>query len=628
MDRELRSALDFLRSHLPRDWAADPGLMERFAAHAVRLRREYPRVAALDWEVFCHYVLCPRVNDEDLSFCSEIFYNELAPRVGGLDAVEDTVLEVNRWCHEHVTYRPTDEHTEAPLTVYRLGYGRCGEESAFLVAALRSVGIPARQMYVPRWSHCDDNHAWVEALCGGRWRYLGACEPELELDRGWFPPAAAQAMLARSRVFGAASSPVHGEFLYEEDGVRFYNQTARYAPAGRWTFRAARDGRPVPGAVFSLQILNEAAFHEIARLTADEHGEASALLGYGSLRVLANGDGCRAECQLWGQTGGDLRFDLSLAPPPAEDIPWTDFDFHPPEAPPAVSALSPEDRERRAEILRRGDALRAAWVASQPQPEPIPAPPTAVPVPDGPRGALRLTFDGPSPIYRRDWSLALQTDRGWQTRDLAAIPWKSGVWEAVLTPGRYRIITTVRLPAGDQLTALRELTMRPGAAVECALYFRSCRLEELLYRRTLPPVPAVTEAGAAVPDVFAPGGSPALTLWLEPGQEPTEHLLNELAERGGFPAAVTALVRERGELDHPQIAALRRSGARVLLGGRDDIEPVTRRLNCDPSLLPLAVLTDGAGLARFAAAGYRVGTADLLARLAERMERQREGAQA
>ena len=38
------------------------------------------------------------------------------------------------------------------------------EESAFLVSALRSVGIPARQVYVPRWSHCGDNHArssWV-----------------------------------------------------------------------------------------------------------------------------------------------------------------------------------------------------------------------------------------------------------------------------------------------------------------------------------------------------------------------------------------------------------------------------------------------------------------------------------
>ncbi len=65
-------------------------------------------------------------------------------------------------------------------------YGRCGEESTFLVAALRSVGIPARQVYTPRWAHTDDNHAWVEAWADGKWYFLGACEPEPVLNLGWF----------------------------------------------------------------------------------------------------------------------------------------------------------------------------------------------------------------------------------------------------------------------------------------------------------------------------------------------------------------------------------------------------------------------------------------------------------
>ena len=60
------------------------------------------------------------------------------------------------------------------------------KESTFLVTALRSIGIPARQLYVPWWAHCDDNHAWVEAQVDGSWHYLGACEPEEALDRGWF----------------------------------------------------------------------------------------------------------------------------------------------------------------------------------------------------------------------------------------------------------------------------------------------------------------------------------------------------------------------------------------------------------------------------------------------------------
>lgn len=79
----------------------------------------------------------------------------------------DAVLEVNHWCHEKVIYTPTDIRTSAPMATVKTAYGRCGEESTFLVAALRAVGIPARQVYTPRWAHTDDNHAWVEAWVDG-----------------------------------------------------------------------------------------------------------------------------------------------------------------------------------------------------------------------------------------------------------------------------------------------------------------------------------------------------------------------------------------------------------------------------------------------------------------------------
>ena len=109
---ELKRELDFLREHLPVDWERyGAGLFERFAAHAVMLRERYPRVAALDREIFCHYVLCPRVNDEDLSFYAGTFYEALRPRIDGLPSEEAVTLEVNRWCHEHATYRLTDERT-------------------------------------------------------------------------------------------------------------------------------------------------------------------------------------------------------------------------------------------------------------------------------------------------------------------------------------------------------------------------------------------------------------------------------------------------------------------------------------------------------------------------------------
>ena len=362
-----RRAMEFLLDHLP---GSDldcypPALFLRFADHALALREEAPWCGALDWEPFAHYVLFPRVNDEDLSFHRALFHRSLWPRVKDLPTQEERVLEVNRWCHEHASYQAQDSRTASPLTVYRCGSGRCGEESAFLVSALRSVGIAARQVYAPRWSHCDDNHAWVEALCAGRWRYLGACEPEPVLDRGWFATAASRAVLAHSRVFGGAEpSPLHGELLGRDGDVTWFNQTARYADAAPRAIRVFLNGRPAAGARVELQILNEAAFRPIAALTAGADGSVRPSLGRGDVHVLASLDGLTAE----GDCGPE-ELDLSLSPAAPGDSPWTGFDFHAPaDLRPAPALLSPPLKAARAEALRRGNALRLARAAGYSRP--------------------------------------------------------------------------------------------------------------------------------------------------------------------------------------------------------------------------------------------------------------------
>lgn len=116
----------------------------------------------LTWSVsedlFLHFVLPLRVNNENLDRSRIDFYAELRDRVKGL-SMADAILEVNHWCHEKVVYTPSDSRTSSPSATVRNAEGRCGEESTFTVAALRAVGIPARQVYTPRWAHTDDNHA-------------------------------------------------------------------------------------------------------------------------------------------------------------------------------------------------------------------------------------------------------------------------------------------------------------------------------------------------------------------------------------------------------------------------------------------------------------------------------------
>lgn len=165
---EEQEALQFLYAYMPVADVTD--YPTSFFLENVRTSFEARKEMAWGKDIpellFRHFVLPIRVNNENLDDSRMIFFKELKERVKGM-GMKDAILEVNHWCHERVTYQPSDGRTSAPLATIRSAYGRCGEESTFTVAALRAIGIPARQVYTPRWAHTDDNHAWVEAWADG-----------------------------------------------------------------------------------------------------------------------------------------------------------------------------------------------------------------------------------------------------------------------------------------------------------------------------------------------------------------------------------------------------------------------------------------------------------------------------
>lgn len=282
-----KSYMKFLYVSMPlSDLANYPfDLFLEFARHAVFLRKNMICTKEIPEDIFLNYVLFYRVNNENIEDCRKIFYDLINPRVKNKSMTE-AALEVNYWCLEQMTYRSTDERTAAPLTVLRSAYGRCGEESTFAVTALRSVGIPARQVYVPRWSHCDDNHAWVEVWCDGKWHYLGACEPEPVLDKGWFNAAASRAMLITSKVFSQIIN--EEEVISKNHRVSVINNIKKYADSRKVTVKII-DGNNIPVAdvQVNFQVLNYSEFFSAASAKTDKDGVVSITLGLGSVNINA-----------------------------------------------------------------------------------------------------------------------------------------------------------------------------------------------------------------------------------------------------------------------------------------------------------------------------------------------------
>lgn len=338
---------------------------------ALAARRDFSWCGDLSERQFLLQVAYPRIHDEALSDCRELFRRALEPRVRGL-SLREAILEVNRWCAEQVTYRPTDDRTGSALEVYRRGFGRCGEESVFAVMALRSVGIAARQVYCPWWSHCDDNHAWVECWDGSDWRYLGACEPEPVLDRGWFPPAAGRAMLIHTRVFLPEMETVlfpgtPEEALYAAHGMVYEVITDRYAETRTVTVSAANPaGRPVSGVQVIFSVLNMGAFLPIAQKQTDGSGTVSLRLGMGSVKIV-----CLSEKGERGEALLDTARETAVTVTLGSGIPREqDFNFTVPEGSGRFQApLSPKERQLRSLWLEQAAVSRAAR-----QIQPLPAP--------------------------------------------------------------------------------------------------------------------------------------------------------------------------------------------------------------------------------------------------------------
>jgi hypothetical protein len=353
-----KEALEFLYAYMPLSDMVDYN-GEFFLKN---VKASFEAKESFDWgknmpeEIFRHFVLPHRINNENLDTAKIVFLNELKERLQGM-SMKEAALEVNHWCHEKVNYHSADIRTSAPLATYRTSYGRCGEESTFTVTALRSVCIPARQVYTPRWAHCNDNHAWVEVWVDGNWHFLGACEPDVDLDMGWFLEPARRAMLVHTKVYGDYLGPE--EIIHTNSQFTEINVIKRYAKTKKIIVKVKdKENNPVDGAEVDFLLFNYSEFFPLATKTTDTNGETFFTTGLGDMLV-------------WATKNNDYGFD-KLDVRTTDTIEITidkfteksvNFDMFPPEALDHLNVKT-EGAEENTKRLKQEDSIRTEYIST------------------------------------------------------------------------------------------------------------------------------------------------------------------------------------------------------------------------------------------------------------------------
>lgn len=740
---DMRTALEYLYGTLPHDDVRFTPFewIEEACAAALETRAANQYGVDIPEDIFAQYVLCPRVNNERAQRHRRFFAEKLKARVWG-KSIADAALSANLWCCEQVTYHSSDDRTEGPITAYLSGIGRCGEESAFAVCALRSVGIPARQVYSPWWSHCDDNHAWVEVYTGDGWHYMGACEPEYELDRGWFMAASRRAMLVHSRAFSDYTADgLSGEELIEKRGGAYlFNQTARYADTVELNISVIRGNVPACGARVHIQLLNMASYRDIAVLTTDGEGCARLCCGKGSMHISIDHNGAYFErdidtsicteimCELGefvqGHTAGVFRApqstpsgrtadkakqaEMKAAAANAVSIregrinayydeltashkcseAWLPYiraargnadetgafllsqsEADMPYVLKLLQTLSEKDlRDTDAETLmyhmkralphkhgmdertfidyvlcphigtepiRKWDedglnmlgASSAAVAKLRLNGTPARLSPVTgaaeymrngawTPLNSVPMGRIELAGDGLK--QGESWALARLEGGEYIPLNMGELPLCMDV-----PAGKYALMATNRLPSGDQQYVADKFELAADEKLSFTLVRPRAELSELLGHTALCDAAVYDKHKQARPLTSLCAGRAALIAFLQPGGEPTEHFLNELYDAYDRLSTVcrVIIVLPGNAASSPAYARFAAKHGKIdtFIDADAAQELLARAAFKEPCDYPLLFLMGGYPDCRFASAGYSVGSAELITKLAALM---------
>lgn len=222
---EERTCLAFLLANMPEQdlRSIEPGDIVENARFALKARRTVPVAADVPENVFLEYVLPYLAADESFEKWRPGFYDRFFAAALTSPTIEEAVMRLNRDVFVGFQLPFEDNKTRhplpGPLASVKKGVVSCAEASLLVVDACRSVGIPARMVFLPRWPWARGGHAWVEVFDSGRWRHISVYDPAF-LDRTWITVSLAKLIPSKPehRIYAVRFRRTAHRFAYGPEG--------------------------------------------------------------------------------------------------------------------------------------------------------------------------------------------------------------------------------------------------------------------------------------------------------------------------------------------------------------------------------------------------------------------------
>ncbi len=267
-------------------WDADPiDLKENYLVlkelFALEDYEKYPD------EFVLSYIAKTTVSHEKITNYRKVFSDiGLLDYVAKYPDLAERIRQITLWTRENMTFVSTSGRTQDPLSVLQKSkIGRCGEMQVFYIAALRTVGIPARPAWTPWWAHTDNNHAWTEMYLDGKWQYAENTSPTYNLNTAWFSASSQKALLILARSSFPDSTD---DVVSRGKNNNYVNSTRYYQNTREITLNIFdEENQPVKDANVNICAFNFSMFRPLLTLEADSIGTSKFTIGQGGFLAIA-----------------------------------------------------------------------------------------------------------------------------------------------------------------------------------------------------------------------------------------------------------------------------------------------------------------------------------------------------